>query len=562
MPIDRLEAARRLRALDFSVIPVGADKRPATPWLMFQQARATDDNLVAWFGNGSALNVGIVTGRISNLVVVDTDDDRAEAWAQTHLPATPMMCKTAKGMHRYYRHPGHEVRNLARIDIDDGPLALDVRGDGGYVVAPGSTHPSGITYSAPAKWPTGLETVPVFSSQWLTQRPTTTVRPPGAPDTIPAGQRNATLTSAAGAMQRRGMSEPAILAALRVENESKCDPPLEERELASIVKSIGRYGPAAAPARPKFVLLNDVELVNRPAPSAVITDRVFSNALGVLYGPSGVGKTFVVLDLALSVATGRPWLGAPVERAGSVVYVAAEGGAGVQRRVAAWKTYHGFPLDQVVGFCTIPQAVNLMDPTEADGLIDQIRPLVPQLIVFDTLARSLVGGDENSAKDMGLLVSHCDRIRTALNTVVMLVHHSQKNGPAERGSSALRGACDTMLELSNNNDLLTLKCDKQKDAQPFPAINVNLHLVNDANSLIARLAGDDESTNLTTAERSAVAALRDSFTSEGASPVEWLKAAQGSERHFFRIKKRLVALGYVRQENKRFVWTGKEPEHG
>ena len=560
MVADRLDIARRLASLGFSVIPVGEDKKPAIPWLAFQQARATDDNLVSWFGNGHAKNIGIVTGRVSNLVVVDTDNQEAEAWAQAHLPATPMMCRTAKGLHRYYRHPGAEVRNGARMTTAAGTLALDLRGDGGYVVAPGSVHPTGITYTAPAKWPTSLDELPIFSPAWLAPRaslPSPTVE---AQATIPAGRRNAVLTTCAGAMQRRGMSPDAILAALRVENASKCDPPLEEREVESIAQSVGRYEPASGVVSAPLPLLNDVELLSRPAPAPVIDGRLFASSFVALYGPPGVGKTFVAQDLAYCVASGEPWLGAAVQRQGPVVYVAAEGAGGLPLRVRAWKTHDNTRLDQAVGVWTIPTAVDLMESSETQRLLDTIRALRPQLIVVDTLARCLAGGDENSARDMGLLVRNCDLLRAELDAVVMLIHHTQKSGPSERGSGALRGACDTMLELTSADDLLTLSCDKQKDAMPFPPLGLTLHAVPGTDSCVIQLASShSQSFTLTPGERRAIAALREQFSGEGAPNADWLKAAQVSERNFYRIKKRLADLGYVRTESSRYVWTGKDP---
>ena len=97
-----LEAARWLRdARGFSVIPLDhpdapiasesdqVGKRPTAPWKLFQEAHATDDNLRTWFGNGTPRNLGIVTGQISGVVVVDTDSPEAEAWATAHLPVTP-----------------------------------------------------------------------------------------------------------------------------------------------------------------------------------------------------------------------------------------------------------------------------------------------------------------------------------------------------------------------------------------------------------------------------------------------------------------------------------------
>lgn len=156
-------------ALDHPQAPLASradqvGKIPIASWKAFQTCPPTDVNLVAWFGNGTARNIGIVTGVISGIVVVDCDSAEAEAWASRNLPPTPMMTRTAKGTHRFYRHPGRPVPNKARIIDPD--LALDVRGDGGYVVAPGSTHHTGNIYERIGSWPE-IEKLPVFDITWL-----------------------------------------------------------------------------------------------------------------------------------------------------------------------------------------------------------------------------------------------------------------------------------------------------------------------------------------------------------------------------------------------------------
>ena len=176
---DVLAAARRFRALGFSVIPVDhpaatkeqdlqrIGKVPAIgSWKAFQTAPASDDNLRSWFSNRRLRNIGIVTGAVSGIVVVDTDNAEAEGWAAHNLPPTPLVTKTAKGFHRFYRHPKHPVKTAAHIEVDAG-LTLDVRGDGGFVVAPGSVHSSGVTYLELSDWPQDLSSVPIFNPSWL-----------------------------------------------------------------------------------------------------------------------------------------------------------------------------------------------------------------------------------------------------------------------------------------------------------------------------------------------------------------------------------------------------------
>ena len=222
----------------------------------------------------------------------------------------------------------------------------------------------------------------------------------------------------------------------------------------------------------RFQLLDDVQLLNRPEPTWMVTGRMLQNSIACIYAPPEVGKTTAMVDLGCSIATGSPWLGAATTT-GPVVYVAAEGADTIQLKVRAWKLFNGYKLDEAIYFCTVPAAVNLLDAGDTSAFIESIRhrSLTPSIVIFDTVARSMPGGDENSAKDMGLVIANADRVRLAFDATVMLVHHTTKNEKYERGSGALRGACDTMFQLTQTDDQLRLLCTKQKDAARFSPID-------------------------------------------------------------------------------------------
>lgn len=132
---------RALASWGFSCFPLTPrDKRPFGPWQRFQSAAPTEEELGNW-ARRPDLNGAVVCGRISGILVLDTDSPEADAEAQRRgIPTTPTV-RTSKGHHYYFRHPGREVRNFA------GKLpGMDLRGDGGYVVAAGSVHPSGHVY--------------------------------------------------------------------------------------------------------------------------------------------------------------------------------------------------------------------------------------------------------------------------------------------------------------------------------------------------------------------------------------------------------------------------------
>ncbi|MEC7819154.1 MAG: bifunctional DNA primase/polymerase [Pseudomonadota bacterium] len=134
----------------FFILPRGR-KEPSGSWKGFQSARPTPAQVADW--EGELANVGIVTGRLSNLLVIDVDSDEAQTLIDgMDLPATPTV-RTAKGRHYYFKHPATEVRNKVNLQ----GVRLDLRGEGGYVVGPGSQHPDGAIYS----WEVSPEDCPI-----------------------------------------------------------------------------------------------------------------------------------------------------------------------------------------------------------------------------------------------------------------------------------------------------------------------------------------------------------------------------------------------------------------
>jgi putative DNA primase/helicase len=134
----------------WSVIPLerGGKKPAITSWLEYQKRPATFVELDAWFSR-RLLNVGVVTGHVSGVFVLDADTAEAIAWADANLPPTDMRVRTAKGLHLYYPLSADStMKNKTRIKVGSGGrIGIDVRAQGGYVVGPGSVHPCGAVYT-------------------------------------------------------------------------------------------------------------------------------------------------------------------------------------------------------------------------------------------------------------------------------------------------------------------------------------------------------------------------------------------------------------------------------
>lgn len=210
-------------------------------------------------------------------------------------------------------------------------------------------------------------------------------------------------------------------------------------------------------------LIDSGDLDNLPAPEPLIADTLDRDTLAILSGGYGTGKSFVAIAWALSVATGTPWMGRKVEK-GRVLFVLGEGLHGMRSRRAAWMKHHG--VDVANGALTFTSGpVNLGDGEDVDALSEIVRRGGYSLVVFDTLARMTVGMEENSAKDMGVVVDAADRIRRASpgSTVVMVAHTGKNAESGIRGSSALPGAADTVYEVARDGQTVKLKRVKRKD---------------------------------------------------------------------------------------------------
>lgn len=142
---------------------------PAIAWREYQTRLPHDGEIARWFG-GAPMNIAVITGTISDVVVIDADSPQALRWCTKNLPYTPWQTQTSKGFHLWYRHPGLHVPNRARIETKDGRLAIDVRGDCGFVIAPGSIHASGAEYREAGDWTIPRQQLPRFWPGWL-QRP-------------------------------------------------------------------------------------------------------------------------------------------------------------------------------------------------------------------------------------------------------------------------------------------------------------------------------------------------------------------------------------------------------
>jgi hypothetical protein len=301
----------------------------------------------------------------------------------------------------------------------------------------------------------------------------------------------------------------------------------------------------------KFKLYTVAELLELPEPDWLIKNLFNVGSLIGLYGPSGHGKSFLALDWALSIAEGLEWFGHSV-RQGPVVYVAAEGGRSIGQRVRAWTQHRGIKDIHEAFF--VLEGVQVRDRDDLDLLSAQIAELKPKLIVLDTLARCFIGGDENSAQEMGEFVEGLAWLQRETEAAVMVLHHTGKQDKdLERGSSAFRAAADVMIRVSMDaKGLILIRNNKQKDAEEFEDIKLRLDQMpgnevgGEAISCVlvsSRGAAGSPEVDLPSHLRKALMTLE--AASEGMTTKQWQAASGLKNRTLHSHRKKLVGLRCV-----------------
>ena len=278
----------------------------------FHDASTDTDTVISWWQRWPDANIGIATGARSGLVVLDVDVQHGGQGTLNErgkLPEAPEVLTGGGGKHIYFVHPGGEVRYSA------GKLGpgLDVRGDGGYMVAPPSVHENGRAY----KWLRELGSPPPLPA-WLLEEAEQRPNGPAPPveSVIPQGKRRGELLSLAGTLRRRGLGGDEILAALTAVNEPRCRPPLERQELEELAQDVGRrYRPDTTLGRPaydgppsaleetvavftRWLHLPDVEPVYATLGAAAANYLPGTPVWLVLVGPPANGKTELLGSLS------------------------------------------------------------------------------------------------------------------------------------------------------------------------------------------------------------------------------------------------------------------------
>jgi hypothetical protein len=421
------------------------------------KAATTDETAVrSYWSNWPDANVGIATGRVSGIWVLDIDPrhggdkslDRLEAEFST-LDHVAVVHTGGGGTHYYFAMPEDSVKSCSGVR-----QGIDVRGDGGYIVAPPSTHVSGRNYFWNAQeGEASLLRAPAWLEDLvLTPRPRMEERVDAATGhddhallsrQIPQGRRSDMLLSLAGKLRAVRIDQPMIEALLHDASQARCIPPLDDLEVIDIAR---RYADQVAPVLTPIVL-SDLLHTDIPAPEYLVEPWLQVGNLCMVYAAAGIGKTWFAMTLALSIQGGIDFLGWKVGKARRVLYVDGEMGLPAMKDRFS-RLVRGAGVDRTDNLA-------LLSPSHDQPTLHPITTTAGQreiqahlhgidLLVLDNLSALCGGIDENDAAAYDPLNRWLVDLRRRGITVI-LVHHATKSRKEQRGTSKRVDALDVSI---------------------------------------------------------------------------------------------------------------------
>lgn len=233
--------------------------------------------------------------------------------------------------------------------------------------------------------------------------------------------------------------------------------------------------PAAPPGPPplRSLLLRRDQLGALPQPAPLIADTLDMRTVALLSGRRSSGKSFIGLDWACCIATGKAWQNREIVHPGPVLYIAAEGAHGLHQRVSAWEYAWQANASRL---SVLPLPVNLYTGARFAELDAIIREDKPALVIIDTWARSTVGGKENDNTDSTIAFERVDHLRRHGPTVLVIAHTDGSDSKT-RGATALEDNADTVYRVKGDDGRLELRRDKRKDGPTDDVIPLRLRVV-------------------------------------------------------------------------------------
>lgn len=506
----------------------GSGKHPKGFWK--EQATTDEATIRAWFEEDPDMNYGVVLGE--GVIVVDCDSEEsqerfehayisdsynAETGEFTELDTFSV--QTSRGYHYYFAGDSRTFKLAPETDL---------KARGGYVVGPGCRTWTGGIYRA-----CDNEIFLADAPSWICQETRERHEVSGEPLRITKGDRNNQLFMLASHLLGLGIDHDKVEDFVRDINETRSDEPLDDHELETTIFTTMRKYPIgtkiadmvdyqnldqvaaqwagqehASPSR--FIeMKSDLELWE--SPRWLIDGWLPSSGMWQLWAPSYAGKTFLVLDLALSLINHKPWFGREIvhdtvfdELVGQhvprdhVLYILSEGAFDFRQRIDAWCQVNGGDYDKLLivrqktlDLATAQGWQTIVDEFEKDSRANSVKNRIG-LIIIDTQSM-LLGSDENSNRAMSEAALVLGQATTFIGCPGLLVHHSGKGEvKSSRGASSMVAAMDVVMQLASEpNGVKLLTFDKVKGAK-LPSDKLRFLLEESGESAYVRVAQPDD----------------------------------------------------------------------
>ena len=490
----KLEIALSYARLGWSIVPIiGNAKHPCIKWKKFQTVCPTENEIRSFWEKFPGANIGVVTGAVSGIIVLDIDTKHNRTPNEFELPDTVSSRTVNLGWHFFFKHPGYEIRSSAGKIAGVG---VDIRSDGGIAKLP----PSEISADKKYVWvtePTEDNIAPL--PEWLelklngrvSSSPVTReIKNEYNLEEIPEGVRNDTLARIAGILLSQtkpsnweGIVKP-ILHSLNLTN---CKPPLPESEVRTIYESISRSELTKTGIRKEtkpLEILTAKELKTIPftEPQWAVT-RLFENGTVNMIGaaPSNF-KSWISLHIANCLTTGKPVFN-EFEVTKQAVWVINEEDTKrqVQERINILNNDH----EELPLYFSVKNNI-VLDEDFVEQIISRCRNLKVNFIIIDSL-RSVHDRDENTSKEMQPVMNFLNKIANS-GITVLFTHHNRKKsgfgkineGEEARGSSVISASSHGYISLNakkeNGADYVVISQHKQKSAKKLDPFRVSINL--------------------------------------------------------------------------------------
>ncbi len=409
----------------WSVIPVGLNKVPLIKWDEYQTRLPNEDEVKTWESKFPNANVGIVTGKVSGLAVIDLDGPTGLDSGSSLKLSSNLEVVTGRGKHLYYQMP-NILQNKVRLFP-----GLDIRGEGGYVLAPPSKHESGVVYAWNGDWTASLLEFPqsILSSE--PPRPSLGVRPTNVVpsdvwvrntlDNLTDGTRHQSFLRVAGYLHAKKLSDDRIFDFLK---------PYAEKsgfDLDALKALILKYSTPPEPVSETAGTISSF-LQTMEEVEWIVPGLIARRSLGFVAGLPETNKTWLMIDLAVECA-GRngKWIGKFPCKPSRVLYIDQERFKGeTQRRFKAVIKAKGIQPSELDLFirCGTTTRIDLQPSFEA--FRRELAEIKPDLIIVDSFATFKVA-DENDRSTMQVVLESIKKLRNEFGCTFLFIDHETKS---------------------------------------------------------------------------------------------------------------------------------------